>query len=267
MRLLDLYRHTDPALARALEERIGLAAIARAGGMDRREQAGRGRRAPGRCAPISPKSAGHGGQISRAAGRPAHRRARLRRLGHARRRRRRERAAREPARRARRRHCRDRDRAWARPGARPSSPSSPSSAAPRASTAPTAPTTARHGRAARRRRAQGRPRRSPTGRASSDADLLRGTRPQADDRSARVLKGVLKDHLRVDESRACGQGLSRQRPRKTNDRAAGLIGDADAVGDVQQTGVFEYSASMTQARRNLSVARCSMLIAAAHDNG
>jgi uncharacterized protein (DUF1501 family) len=34
LRLLDLYRHTDPALARALEERIGLAAIARAGGMD-----------------------------------------------------------------------------------------------------------------------------------------------------------------------------------------------------------------------------------------
>src|SRR5213079_744659 len=33
MRLVDLYRHTDPALARVLEERIGLAAIARAGGM------------------------------------------------------------------------------------------------------------------------------------------------------------------------------------------------------------------------------------------
>jgi uncharacterized protein (DUF1501 family) len=33
-RLLDLYRHTDPALARALEERLGLATIARAGGMD-----------------------------------------------------------------------------------------------------------------------------------------------------------------------------------------------------------------------------------------
>ena len=32
-RLLDLYRHTDPALARALEERVDLAAIARAGGM------------------------------------------------------------------------------------------------------------------------------------------------------------------------------------------------------------------------------------------
>ncbi len=34
MRLLDLYRHTDVAMAAALEERIGLAAIARAGGMD-----------------------------------------------------------------------------------------------------------------------------------------------------------------------------------------------------------------------------------------
>jgi len=34
MRLLDLYRHTDPVLARALEERVDLAAIARAGGMD-----------------------------------------------------------------------------------------------------------------------------------------------------------------------------------------------------------------------------------------
>src|SRR5215472_14210866 len=33
MRLLDLYRHTDPTFARVLEERIGLAAAARAGGM------------------------------------------------------------------------------------------------------------------------------------------------------------------------------------------------------------------------------------------
>jgi uncharacterized protein (DUF1501 family) len=33
-RLMDLYRHTDPALARVLEDRIGLATIARAGGMD-----------------------------------------------------------------------------------------------------------------------------------------------------------------------------------------------------------------------------------------
>src|SRR6478752_472061 len=34
MRLLDLYRHTDAVFARVLEERIGLAAIARAGGMN-----------------------------------------------------------------------------------------------------------------------------------------------------------------------------------------------------------------------------------------
>jgi uncharacterized protein (DUF1501 family) len=33
MRLADLYRHTDPQLARVLEERMGLAAIARAGGV------------------------------------------------------------------------------------------------------------------------------------------------------------------------------------------------------------------------------------------
>jgi len=38
MRLLDLYRHTDPALARVLEERMNLAAIARAGGMDQPAQ-------------------------------------------------------------------------------------------------------------------------------------------------------------------------------------------------------------------------------------
>jgi uncharacterized protein (DUF1501 family) len=36
MRLLDLYRHTDPTLARVLEDRIGLAAIARAGGIERK---------------------------------------------------------------------------------------------------------------------------------------------------------------------------------------------------------------------------------------
>jgi uncharacterized protein (DUF1501 family) len=34
MRLLDLYNHTDPALARALEDRKGLATIARADGID-----------------------------------------------------------------------------------------------------------------------------------------------------------------------------------------------------------------------------------------
>jgi uncharacterized protein (DUF1501 family) len=39
-RLLDLYRHTDPALAHVLEERMDLAAIAHAGGMDQRAASG-----------------------------------------------------------------------------------------------------------------------------------------------------------------------------------------------------------------------------------
>jgi uncharacterized protein (DUF1501 family) len=34
MRLMDLYQHTDPVLARVLAERLGLVTIARAGGMD-----------------------------------------------------------------------------------------------------------------------------------------------------------------------------------------------------------------------------------------
>lgn len=41
MRLMDLYNHTDPALARVLEERQGLTAIARAGNMDQRPAKGR----------------------------------------------------------------------------------------------------------------------------------------------------------------------------------------------------------------------------------
>jgi uncharacterized protein (DUF1501 family) len=47
MRLLDLYRHTDPALARALEERVDLAAIARADGMDMRPHKVEGSRPQG----------------------------------------------------------------------------------------------------------------------------------------------------------------------------------------------------------------------------
>ena len=43
MRLLDLYNHTDPALARVLQERAGLTAIARAGGMDQPGQKGQPR--------------------------------------------------------------------------------------------------------------------------------------------------------------------------------------------------------------------------------
>ena len=52
MRLLDLYRHTDPALARALEERVGLAAIAREGGMDMQPQKPNGERPQGPAAAI-----------------------------------------------------------------------------------------------------------------------------------------------------------------------------------------------------------------------
>src|SRR5205085_11398311 len=54
-RLLDLYRHGDPALARALEERVGIATIARAGGMD----AGQSRAAgPGQVRAYFAESAG-----------------------------------------------------------------------------------------------------------------------------------------------------------------------------------------------------------------
>jgi uncharacterized protein (DUF1501 family) len=49
MRVLELYRHTDPMLARALEERIDLAAIARDDGFDMRpqKQAGPMQQVPG----------------------------------------------------------------------------------------------------------------------------------------------------------------------------------------------------------------------------
>jgi uncharacterized protein (DUF1501 family) len=43
MRLLDLYNHTDPQLARVIQERMGLAAIAKAGGM--------GQEPPGKAGP------------------------------------------------------------------------------------------------------------------------------------------------------------------------------------------------------------------------
>jgi uncharacterized protein (DUF1501 family) len=51
MRVLDLYRHTDPMLARALEERIDLSTIAREGGLDLRPQksAGGGPKIPGQA--------------------------------------------------------------------------------------------------------------------------------------------------------------------------------------------------------------------------
>jgi uncharacterized protein (DUF1501 family) len=60
-RLLDLYRHTDPALARALEERIGLAAIARAGGMEP-DPAGQARPVAGQAGQPRP-GAGQANQV------------------------------------------------------------------------------------------------------------------------------------------------------------------------------------------------------------
>jgi uncharacterized protein (DUF1501 family) len=57
MRLLDLYRHSDAALARALEERIGLAAIARAGGMDAEPQPGQPRPAAAQAGQPRPPAA------------------------------------------------------------------------------------------------------------------------------------------------------------------------------------------------------------------
>ena len=57
MRLLDLYRHTDPALARVLEERIGLAAdrARRRHGHEPHKPARAAAGAGAACAPISPK--------------------------------------------------------------------------------------------------------------------------------------------------------------------------------------------------------------------
>jgi uncharacterized protein (DUF1501 family) len=57
MRLLDLYRHSDAALARALEERIGLAAIARAGGMEAEPQPGQPRPAGAQAGQPRPAAA------------------------------------------------------------------------------------------------------------------------------------------------------------------------------------------------------------------
>ncbi len=199
MRLLDLYRHTDPALARVLEERMGLAAIARAGGMEpgapnaqprgaaaagarlfrrigRRRGEASWRGPTGRASARSPSTAGTPTptKARSTAGWP---RCSARSTA--------------PSRRSR--------PTWARLGARPSSASSPSSAAPRASTAPTAPTMApprsRSWPAARSRAAAW----SPIGRACSEADLHEGRdlKPTTDLRA--VLKGLLQDHLRVDE--------------------------------------------------------------------
>ena len=146
MRLLDLYRHTDPTLARALEERIGSRRhrARRRHGARRRSRTGTRAQAAGiaQVRAYFAEAAGAAAKFLAQRRRPARRRARVRRLGHARQRRRGQRPARDPARRARRRDRGDRDqhgRGLARDRGRRSSPNS---AAPRASTAPTAPITA-----------------------------------------------------------------------------------------------------------------------------
>ncbi len=79
MRLLDLYRHTDPALARVLEERMGLDGDCARRRHGRPAAARRRRRAGAR---LFRRIGRHGGEVSRAAERSAHRRARVRRLGY-----------------------------------------------------------------------------------------------------------------------------------------------------------------------------------------
>jgi uncharacterized protein (DUF1501 family) len=50
LRLIDLYRHTDPVFARVLEERVGIAALAHAGGID--QQPSDARPGPGGLAQV-----------------------------------------------------------------------------------------------------------------------------------------------------------------------------------------------------------------------
>ena len=70
MRLLALYRHTDPALARALEERIDITAIARAGGLDMQPHKGASPASKGRGAAIKTYFADSAGAAARFLARP-----------------------------------------------------------------------------------------------------------------------------------------------------------------------------------------------------
>ena len=82
-RLLDLYRHTDPRLARALEERIRFVALGRAGGLDAPNNAelpAAGDRARAR---LLCRGGWYRCPLSRPAERPACRSDGLRRVGHA----------------------------------------------------------------------------------------------------------------------------------------------------------------------------------------
>ena len=198
-RLLDLYQHTDPKLAVALEARMRLAALA-AGGIDgqarRRTASGAWHCARAR---LFRRSRRRGRALSRQAGRPARRRGGLCRVGYAHQRGR-GRPVSSPICWARSTARWPRSRpTWARPGARPRSPSSPSSAAPRTSTAPTAPTTApaplRFSPAARCK--GGRMIADWPGLKPAQLYEERDLKPTTDLRA--VLKGLLRDHLRVEE--------------------------------------------------------------------
>lgn len=70
MRLLDLYRHTDPVFARALEERIGIAAIAHAGGIDPQPPKGGPAAPPGGPARVREYFAEAAGMAAKFLGRP-----------------------------------------------------------------------------------------------------------------------------------------------------------------------------------------------------
>ncbi len=199
MRLLDLYRHTDPALARVLEERMNLTAIARTVSLD--DQNARNSR------PLFSTSAVVRAYFEQSAGTAANSwRARMARA-----------SARSPStagiptpmtapltggwRRCSARSTVPSPRSkpiWGRPGARPWSRSSPSSAAPPASTAPPAPTTAPAVALVGGALRGGRVIADWPG--LRDADLYEGRdlKPTTDLRA--VLKGLLRDHLRVDEA-------------------------------------------------------------------
>jgi uncharacterized protein (DUF1501 family) len=69
-RLLDLYRHTDPALARVLEERMGLAAIVRAGGIDQGGQPPQAQGAGGPAAQVRAYFAESAGAAAKFMARP-----------------------------------------------------------------------------------------------------------------------------------------------------------------------------------------------------
>ena len=226
MRLLDLYHHTDPELARVLEARVGLAAMARDGGMDAMTPTDGNRpTATGFAAQVRAYFAEAAGTAAKFLARPDGPRVGALAFngwdthineGADRR------PARDTARRARRRARGGRERAWARPGARPWSRSSPSSAAPRASTAPTAPTTA----PARSRCLLGGALKG--GRVIADwpglknADLYEGRDLKATTDLRAVLKGLLQDHLRVDRRGARRRRVPGQRGGQADGRIAAL---------------------------------------------